>query len=196
MRFRLKSRTVLGLAIFTLTAASYAQWSNPAQDVPAYHPSAPSKSAPCLQSCRDRSSPAKTSSTPGRSTCTSKWQRSGAWSTSCHATAAATAPSATPACAVALKASTVPNVPPAPRKVSTPTSKPASARLPRRSGPALPGLTTRRSTSTSNRLNGRFLQCPALIRRVLVSAADSHPILIKLRTKTRRHRRDLGSRIP
>jgi hypothetical protein len=43
MRFRLKSRTVLGLAAFTLTAASYAQWSNPAQDVPAYHPSAPLK---------------------------------------------------------------------------------------------------------------------------------------------------------
>ena len=43
MRFRLKSRAVLGLATFTLTAASYAQWSNPAQDVPAYHPSAPLK---------------------------------------------------------------------------------------------------------------------------------------------------------
>ena len=43
MRFRLKSRAVLGLAAFTLTAASYAQWSNPAQDVPAYHPSAPLK---------------------------------------------------------------------------------------------------------------------------------------------------------
>jgi hypothetical protein len=35
------SRRLLGLAVFTLTAASYAQWSNPADDVPAYHPSAP-----------------------------------------------------------------------------------------------------------------------------------------------------------
>ena len=34
-------RWALGLAIFTLTAASYAQWTNPSDDVPAYHPSAP-----------------------------------------------------------------------------------------------------------------------------------------------------------
>jgi hypothetical protein len=34
---------VLGLAVFALTAASYAQWSNPVDDVPAYHPSAPLK---------------------------------------------------------------------------------------------------------------------------------------------------------
>ena len=33
----------MGLAVFALTAASYAQWSNPADDVPAYHPSAPLK---------------------------------------------------------------------------------------------------------------------------------------------------------
>ena len=32
---------VSGVAVFFLTAASYAQWSNPADDVPAYHPSAP-----------------------------------------------------------------------------------------------------------------------------------------------------------
>ena len=43
MKFHLKSRAVLGLAAFALTAASYAQWSNPAQDVPAYHASAPLK---------------------------------------------------------------------------------------------------------------------------------------------------------
>ena len=43
MKILLKSRAVLGLAAFTLTAASYAQWTNPAQDVPAYHPSAPLK---------------------------------------------------------------------------------------------------------------------------------------------------------
>ena len=34
-------RWLLTLAVFVLTAASYAQWSNPAEDVPAYHPSAP-----------------------------------------------------------------------------------------------------------------------------------------------------------
>jgi hypothetical protein len=39
----LKSRWVWGVAVFVLTAASYAQWSNPADDVPAYHPSAPLK---------------------------------------------------------------------------------------------------------------------------------------------------------
>jgi hypothetical protein len=38
-----KSRWAVGLAVFVLTAASYAQFSNPANDVPAYHPSAPLK---------------------------------------------------------------------------------------------------------------------------------------------------------
>ena len=36
-----KSRWIWSLAIFALTAASYAQFSDPAEDVPAYHPSAP-----------------------------------------------------------------------------------------------------------------------------------------------------------
>ena len=36
-------RWVLGLAVSVLTVASYAQWSNPADDIPAYHPSAPLK---------------------------------------------------------------------------------------------------------------------------------------------------------
>ncbi len=39
----IKRRWVLGLAVFALTAASFAQWSNPAEDIPAYHPSAPLK---------------------------------------------------------------------------------------------------------------------------------------------------------
>jgi hypothetical protein len=43
MKHLFKSRVVLGLAVFALTAVSYAQWSNPAEDVPAYHPSAPLK---------------------------------------------------------------------------------------------------------------------------------------------------------
>jgi hypothetical protein len=34
---------LLGLAAVAITAASYAQWSNPADDVPAYHSSAPLK---------------------------------------------------------------------------------------------------------------------------------------------------------
>ena len=34
---------VLALAVCALTAASFAQWSNPADDIPAYHPSAPLK---------------------------------------------------------------------------------------------------------------------------------------------------------
>jgi Protein of unknown function with PCYCGC motif len=41
MKHAIASRWILGLAVFALTAASYAQWSNPADDVPAYHPSAP-----------------------------------------------------------------------------------------------------------------------------------------------------------
>src|SRR5271157_4307980 len=38
-----RRRGFLSMAIFIITAASYAQWSNPANDVPAYHASAPLK---------------------------------------------------------------------------------------------------------------------------------------------------------
>jgi len=43
MKNLIKRRWFLGLAVFVFTAASYAQWSNPADDVPAYHPSVPLK---------------------------------------------------------------------------------------------------------------------------------------------------------
>ena len=43
MKHLLKSRLALTIAVFALTAVSYAQWANPAEDVPAYHPSAPLK---------------------------------------------------------------------------------------------------------------------------------------------------------
>ena len=43
MKSLIGSRWVWGLAVFGLTAASYAQWSNPADDVPAYHATAPLK---------------------------------------------------------------------------------------------------------------------------------------------------------
>jgi hypothetical protein len=39
----LNRRVWLGLAAVGITGASYAQWSNPADDVPAYHSSAPLK---------------------------------------------------------------------------------------------------------------------------------------------------------
>jgi hypothetical protein len=38
-----RNRWILSLSVFVLTAASYAQWNNPADDIPAYHPSAPLK---------------------------------------------------------------------------------------------------------------------------------------------------------
>ena len=43
MKHLLRSRWALASAVFALTAVSYAQWSNPSEDVPAYHPSAPLK---------------------------------------------------------------------------------------------------------------------------------------------------------
>lgn len=43
MKHSMKSRWALGLGVFALTAMSYAQWSNPADDIPAYHPAAPLK---------------------------------------------------------------------------------------------------------------------------------------------------------
>jgi hypothetical protein len=41
MKNRSHSRWIVGFAACVLTAGSYAQWSNPADDVPAYHPKAP-----------------------------------------------------------------------------------------------------------------------------------------------------------
>ena len=43
MRNLLKRRWALVLGVAAMTVASYAQWSNPADDVPSYHPSAPLK---------------------------------------------------------------------------------------------------------------------------------------------------------
>lgn len=43
MKKLLKRRGLLALLVCAFTVASYAQWSNPADDVPAYHPSAPLK---------------------------------------------------------------------------------------------------------------------------------------------------------
>jgi hypothetical protein len=43
MNHPFKNRWILGLSVFALTAVSYAQWSNPAGDVPAYHAAAPLK---------------------------------------------------------------------------------------------------------------------------------------------------------
>jgi len=45
MKNWMKRRWILGLIAAAFTVASYAQWSNPADDVPAYHPSAPLKLA-------------------------------------------------------------------------------------------------------------------------------------------------------
>jgi hypothetical protein len=45
MKFSDMSRWLLALAVCAITTISYAQWSNPADDVPAYHPSAPLKLA-------------------------------------------------------------------------------------------------------------------------------------------------------
>lgn len=41
MKKLMERRWLLAVAVFAFTVASYAQWSNPADDVPAYHPSAP-----------------------------------------------------------------------------------------------------------------------------------------------------------
>jgi hypothetical protein len=43
MKSLLNRRWIPGLVIAAATAVSYAQWANPADDVPAYHPSAPLK---------------------------------------------------------------------------------------------------------------------------------------------------------
>ena len=45
MKKLLRQRWLLGVLVCAFTVASYAQWSNPADDIPAYHPSAPLKVA-------------------------------------------------------------------------------------------------------------------------------------------------------
>ena len=46
MKNWIKHRWVLGVVVAAATVMSYAQFSNPSDDVPAYHPSAPLKFAP------------------------------------------------------------------------------------------------------------------------------------------------------
>ena len=116
MKHPMATRWAVALAVFTLTAASYAQWSNPADDVPAYHPSAPLNIHPFRPSCTAPSSPARTSAITGRCTPTSWRPDSRRAFISCPATAAATAPWATPACTVAMKTRTPPSAPPAPQE--------------------------------------------------------------------------------
>jgi len=43
MKLRINARWAFGLALFSITLVSYAQWTNPADDIPAYHASAPLK---------------------------------------------------------------------------------------------------------------------------------------------------------
>ena len=43
MRNRVPRRWLLAVVVAAATAVTYAQWSNPADDVPAYHPAAPLK---------------------------------------------------------------------------------------------------------------------------------------------------------
>lgn len=52
-------RILSGLAVITVTVASYAQWSNSANDVPAYHPNAPLKvsALPPIKSGKDLTGP-------------------------------------------------------------------------------------------------------------------------------------------
>lgn len=60
MKNDLTRRSILaGLAAFTATAVSYAQWSNPQDDVPAYHPNAPLKvsTLPPIKSGKDLTGP-------------------------------------------------------------------------------------------------------------------------------------------
>ena len=43
MQIGISRRWAAALVLATATAMSYAQWTNPADDIPAYHPSAPLK---------------------------------------------------------------------------------------------------------------------------------------------------------
>jgi hypothetical protein len=123
MKNLIQRRWAMGAAVFVLTAASYAQWSNPAEDVPAYHASAPlkvTKLPPILQGAQLTGEhfvyPWQ------KFTSTSRPSRLATYSTSCPATAAATAHWATPACAVALRMRTAPNATSVQQRPSSPTA--------------------------------------------------------------------------
>ena len=124
-----------GLGAFALTAASYAQWSNPADDVPAYHPSAPLK----LSALPPILSGSKLSGENFRY----PWQvhvyeqvaKVSTLPISSPVIAAATVHLVTPACAAALKDCTALNAPHAPRKAFLPTSRPSLAKLRHKSAP-------------------------------------------------------------
>jgi len=59
MKNFLMYRSLVALAVLFVTAASYAQWYNPADDVPAYHPNAPLKvsALPPIKSGKDLTGP-------------------------------------------------------------------------------------------------------------------------------------------
>ena len=153
-----------GLAVFTLTAASYAQWSNPADDVPAYHPSAPLKVSalpPILSGSKLTGENfrypwqvhvyqqvAKIASVVYQLPCNCRCDR-------------ALGHTSLRSC---FEDCTVPSAPPAPRKASTPMRRPSWARRPPRSAPASPATTTRASTSTSSRQSSdrRCTDSPAI----------------------------------
>lgn len=55
----LTRRILMSLAVVTIAAASYAQWSDPQSDVPAFHPNAPLKvsALPLIKSGKDLTGP-------------------------------------------------------------------------------------------------------------------------------------------
>ena len=114
-------RLVLGFAVFAITAVSYAQWSNPADDVPAYHPvgAAQGRRVPPMLSGAKLTGEnfrypwqvhvyqqaAKIGNVLYQLPCNCRCDRA----------------LATPACAVAMRAITARSAPPARRRLSTPT---------------------------------------------------------------------------
>ena len=144
-------RAVLGLAVFAITAASYAQWSNPADDVPAYHPSAPLKVSALPPILAGAQLTGENFRYPWQVHVYQQAAKIGNVLYQFPATAVATARWATPACAVAMRIRTAPSAPPAPRRFSSPTGRPGRARPRRRSAPPSPATSTRASTWRSSR---------------------------------------------
>jgi hypothetical protein len=151
MKKLIQHRSLVTLGVFALTAASFAQYSNPGDDVPAYTRRRLSKSAPCHQFSRATNSPARISVTPGRCTSISKWPKLAAWPISSPATADATALWDIPACAVVSRACTALNAQLAPKRVCLLSSRQNSARPRPRFARPLPATNTSPSISRSSR---------------------------------------------
>ena len=166
------SRCAIGVAIFALTAVSYAQWSTSGRRCSGLSPLRPAEGERSAADSLRR--PVEGREFPlslaGARLPAGGQDRERALP-ACPATAAATAPWATPACAVAMRMRTAPSAPSAPRRFFRLPSRRSWARPRPRFAPPSPGTSTRASTWRSSRSAAET----GIQRRIRTAARASWP---------------------